>query len=160
MENKKAELTEEKIKGDLAEAMKAKDILRVSSLRMLRAAIENYKIEKRKKEVSEGELLQIISKQISSRSDSIEQFTKGGRDDLVNKEKKEMEILQSYLPPPLSEEEVKVIIRSAIKDTGASGKKDIGKVMGKVMAEVKGRADGKLVSQLVVTSLQNLEKPT
>lgn len=160
MENKKAELTEEKIKGDLAEAMKAKDILRVSSLRMLRAAIVNYKIEKRKKEVSDGELLQIISKQISSRSDSIEQFTKGGRDDLAKKEKNEAEILKSYLPPQLTEAELNKIIQDAIKQTGASGKKDMGKVMGKVMSEAKGRADGKVINQLVAKLLGELEKPT
>ncbi|KON27183.1 hypothetical protein AC481_05490 [miscellaneous Crenarchaeota group archaeon SMTZ-80] len=160
MEKKKAGLTEDKIKSDLAEAMKAKDLLRISSLRMLRAAIENHKIEKRKKEISEGELLQIISKQISSRSDSIEQFTKGGRDDLAKKEKKEAEILKSYLPPQLTESELTKIIQDAIKQTGASSKRDMGKVMGKVMSEVRGKADGKVINQLVAKLLGELEKPT
>ncbi len=160
MENKKTALTEDKIKSDLAEAMKAKDLLRVSSLRMLRAAIENYKIEKRKKEVSESELLQIVSKQVSSRSDSIEQFTKGGRDDLAQKEKKEAEILKSYLPPQLTEAELRKIIQDAIKETNATGKRDMGKVMGKVMPEVRGKADGKVINQVVAKSLAELEKPT
>ena len=156
MGTRKDTVTETLIKNDLIAAMKEKDAVKMSCLRMLIAAIANYKIEKRiKEDISSEDLFGIISKQVASRKDSIEQFTKGGREDLADKEKKETEILKSYLPPALSEGELTDIIKKTIEETGACTRKDMGKVMGKVIAAVKGRADGKLINKIVSALLPN-----
>jgi len=143
-----------KIYNDLKEAMKKKDPIKVSTIRMLRAAIKNLSIEKRTESLEEADILQIISKQVRQHEDSIEQFIKGGRTDLVEKESRELEILKSYLPPPLSNAEIVAIVKEAIAEVGAQTKRDMGKVMKVVMEKVRGRADGKTVSQVVAEQLK------
>jgi hypothetical protein len=140
---------EEKILSDYKEAMKAKDSLRSSALSFLRAQMMNAAIDKKKKDLDDVEAIAVIKKQIKQRQDSIEQFTKGSRMDLVEKETRELQILKSYLPPELGEEEIKKIIEEAVAQLGASGMKDMGKVMKEANAKIAGQADGKLVSDLV-----------
>lgn len=145
-----------KLDDDLKEAMKKKDSIKVSTLRMVKAAIQNMTIEKRTESLEDGDILKIISKQIKQREDSIEQFTKGQRSDLAEKETAELEILKMYLPPPLSGDELIAITKEAITEVGAQSKKDMGKVMKIVMEKVKGRADGKAVSQIVSGQLPDV----
>ncbi|MCQ9208169.1 MAG: GatB/YqeY domain-containing protein [Omnitrophica bacterium] len=139
----------EKIENNFKEALKRKEPLVVSVLRMVKAAIQNKEIEKKGKDLEEAEVIQIIAKQIQQHHDSIEQFTKGKREDLVKKETQELEVLKKYLPKQLSEEEVVNIVKKAIAEVQAKAQQDFGKVMKVVMAELKGKADGKLVSQMV-----------
>ncbi|MFC2075131.1 GatB/YqeY domain-containing protein [Bdellovibrionota bacterium] len=138
-----------KIDAAFIEAQKAKDALRVSTFRMLRAEIKNKEIELKEKSLDDENVLKVISTAIKKRKDSIELYKKGDRQELAEKEEKEMEILAAFLPEQLSEEEVEKIVAKAIEDTGATGPKEMGQVMKAVIAEVKGRADGKLISQLV-----------
>ncbi len=140
---------EEKVLNDYKEAMKAKDTLKSSVLSFLRAEMINTATAKKKAKLDDAEIIPVIKKQIKQRQDSIEQFTKGGRQDLADKETKELAILKSYLPPEMPEEEIKKIIEEAVASTGAQGLKDMGKVMKEVTAKVSGQADGKLVSDLV-----------
>ena len=141
-----------KIMEDMKEAMKAKDMLKVSVLRLLNSEIKNKEIDK-KGELSDDEILAVIQKAVKQRKESIEQYEKAGRSDLAEKEKKELEILESYLPKPLSEEELNALIDEVIKEVGATSVKDMGKVMQAIMPKVRGRADGKLVNQLVRSKL-------
>ncbi|MCM8801086.1 MAG: GatB/YqeY domain-containing protein [Candidatus Omnitrophica bacterium] len=142
-------MLEERIFSDYKQAMKQKDIVRISTLSFLRAQLMNLAIEKRKKNLDDGECIQVIKKLIKQHQDSIEQFKKGNRQDLVEKEVKELEILKTYLPEELSEEEIKKIIEEAINLTGAGGIKDMGKVMKEVTTKIAQRADNKWVSELV-----------
>ncbi len=142
-------MLEERILNDYKEAMKARDQLKTSVLSFLRAAILNDAVAKKKNTLDESEVLSVVKKQIKQRQDSIDQFTKGDRLEMAEKEKKEMEILRAYLPPELSLEEVKKIIEEVVAATAASGIKDMGKVMKEVNAKVAGQADGKTVSDLV-----------
>ena len=142
-------MLEEKILNDYKEAMKSKDTLKSSTLSFLRAEMINVARAKKKKSLDDNECISVIRKQIKARQDSIEQFTKGNRQDLADKEAKELEILKSYLPPELEADEIKKIIEEAISLTNAQEMKDMGKVMKEVTAKVEGRADGKLVSDLV-----------
>jgi len=128
--------------------MKAKDTAKVSTLRLLISEIKNKEIDKRG-ELTDDEILAVIQKAVKQRKESIEQYEKAGRSDLVEKEKKELEILEAYLPQPLSEEELEAIIDEAIKEAQATSVKDMGKVMKIVMPKVRGRADGKIVNQKV-----------
>lgn len=150
----KARGISKKIDNDLKESMKQKDSIRVSTLRMLRAAIKNLAIEKRTESLEDGDILQIILKQVKQHEDSIREFNRGGRQDLVEKETRELKILKGYLPPPLSSEEIATIVREAIAEVDAKTRADVGKVMKIVMEKVKGRADGKTVSQMVTEQLK------
>jgi len=142
-------LLEEKILNDYKEAMKARDTLKSSVLSFLRAEMINTATAKKKTRLEDAEIIPVIKKQIKQRQDSIEQFTKGARQDLADKEAKELQILKNYLPPEMPAEEIKKIIEEAIILSGAEGLKDMGKVMKEVTAKVAGLADGKLVSDLV-----------
>jgi uncharacterized protein YqeY len=142
-------MLEEKILNDYKQAMKDKNILKVSVLSFLRAELLNSAIAKKKKNLEDSECINVIRKQVKARQDSIEQFKKGARLDLADKETKELEILKSYLPEELAPEEIKKIIEEAINATAAQGLKDMGKVMKEVNVKVAGKADGKLVSDLV-----------
>ena len=142
-------MLEGKIFNDYKEAMKNKDTVKSSTLSFLRAEVINVAIEKKKKALDDNEVITVIKKQTKQRQDSIEQFQKGNRLDLADKETKELEILKSYLPPELPAEEIKKIIEEAIALTGAQDMKDMGKVMKEVTAKIAGRADSKLVSDLV-----------
>lgn len=143
----------EKIESDYIQALKAKNGVAVSTLRMLKAALHNKEIEKKGVALAEGEIAKIISKQISQREDSIEQFKKGGREELAQKESQELEILKAYLPKQLSEQEIEQIVNKVVEEVGAQGKSDFGKVMKQVMAQTQGRADGKLINKFVSSRL-------
>jgi uncharacterized protein len=139
----------DKVNQDIAEAMRAKDQDRLGPLRMLKAALMNKKVE-RGKDVTDGEALQIVSTLVKQRKDSVDQFTKAGRQDLADKEQAEIGILETYLPPPVSREELEKAVDEAVRTTGASSPKDMGGVMKAVMAGLAGRnADGKLINELV-----------
>ena len=146
-------MLEEKIMNDYKEAMKARDALKISVLRLLRADILNVTVAKKKDKLDDPEIVSVIKKQIKQRQDSIEQFTKGARVDMAEKEAKELNILKTYLPPELSEAEIKKIIEEALVATGARGIKDMGKLMKEVTSKTAGQADGKLVSDLVKNRL-------
>ncbi len=144
----------DKIKKDLQEALKEKESLRISTLRLLLSIIQGKEKEKRFKEsleteipLSEEEVVGVIRSEIKKRRESIKIFETGNRDDLAEKEKKELDILKQYLPQEISEEKLEEIVKKAIKETGAEGPKDIGKVMAEVMPKIKGSADGSAVSQ-------------
>ena len=142
-------MLEEKILNDYKEAMKNKDTVKSSTLSFLRAEMMNVAIEKRKKLLDDNEVIAVIKRQIKQHQDSIEQFQKGQRLDLVDKETKELEVLKSYLPAQLSNEEVKKIIEEVISEVGVQGPGDMGRVMKEVMSKIGSSADGKLVSNLV-----------
>ena len=142
-------MLEEKILSDYKEAMKARDTLKTSVLSFLRADVINTQVSKKKNVLDDSEVVAVIKKQIKQRQDSIEQFTKGDRLALAEKEKKELEILKIYLPPELSADEIKKVIDEVMVTTAASGMKDMGKVMKEVNVIIAGKADGKLVSDLV-----------
>ncbi|MBZ0221384.1 MAG: GatB/YqeY domain-containing protein [Candidatus Methylomirabilis sp.] len=136
------------INRDMVAAMKSGDKDRLSTLRMLLSAIK-YKEVDAKHQLNDEEVVSVLSTLIKQRQDSIDQFRKGGREDLVLKESKEVEVLKGYLPPQLSADEVRDIIKKAAQETGAAGPKDMGKLMKAVMPLVKGKADGKLVNDIV-----------
>lgn len=140
------------IHKDIAVAMKAGDKERLSTVRMLMSAIK-YKEVDAHRELTDEETIAVISTLVKQRQDSIEQFTKGNRLDLVEKETKEVEVLRGYLPPQLTEAEVRDIIKKAVAETGATGQKDMGKLMKVVMPQVKGKADGKMVNDIVKEAL-------
>lgn len=142
-------MLEEKILNDYKEALKQRDTLRSSTLSFLRAEMMNAAVEKKKKLLDDDDTLAVIRKQIKQRQDSIEQFEKGSRRDLADKEIREREILKAYLPAQLPEEELRKIIEEVIIATGAQGAKDMGMVMKEVKTRVAQSADGKLVSDLV-----------
>jgi uncharacterized protein YqeY len=152
-------MLEERILKEYQEAMKARDALKSSVLSLLRAEFMNVALAKKKNKLDDAEIAAVIKKQIKQRQDSIEQFTKGNRPELAQKEAKELEILKTYLPPEMSEEEIKKIIDAAVTACGAAGMKDMGKVMKEVNAQIAGKADGKLVSDLVKGILSKADKP-
>ena len=139
----------EKVNGEIAAAMKAKDQARLSALRMLKAAIMNKGVEK-KKDLDDGEVLQVVASLVKQRRDSIEQFAKAGRTDLVAKESGDIAVLETYLPPAASAEEIDAAVTEAIAETGAASLKDMGKVMKAVMPKLTGKhADGRTVNDAV-----------
>ena len=134
---------------DIATAMKAKDATRLSTLRMLKAALMNKNVEKNRA-LEPGEELQVVATLVKQRRDSIEQFTAGGRKDLADKELAEIAVLETYLPPGVSAEELEAAVTRAITETGATGPKDMGKVMKAAMALLAGKTvDGKKLNELV-----------
>lgn len=143
----------EKINQDFVFAMKSKDEITLSTLRMLKSAIKNREIEIGQ-ELKDGEIGEVARKSVKQRKDSMNEYQKGSRADLVAKEQKEIKILEKYLPAQLSEEKILSIIDKTIKSTGASDPQDMGKVMGQIMPKFKGKADGALVSKLVKEKLQ------
>jgi len=149
-------MLEEKLLNDYKEAMKSRDSAKSSVLNFLRAELMNVAIAKKKNKLDDNDIITVIRKQIKERQDSIEQFKKGNRQDLAEKEGNELVILKTYLPEELSSEEVQKIIEEAIISTGSNSIKDMGRVMKEVTAKVAGRADGKLVSDLVK---EKLSKP-
>ncbi|NBG87939.1 GatB/YqeY domain-containing protein [Isachenkonia alkalipeptolytica] len=138
----------EKLTVDLKTAMKEKNKVKKDVITMIRSDIKQWEVDKRQ-DVSDEEVIQIISKQVKQRKDSIEDFEKSGREDLVEQNRKEIEILQTYLPKQLTEEEIRGIVKEAIEKVQPESKSDMGKIMGMVMPQVKGRGDGKLVNKIV-----------
>lgn len=143
----------DKIAADMKDAMRAKDAPRLSTLRMLKSAIEYYKIEKKQEQLTDADVTIVIKKQIKQRQDSIDGFEKGGRMDLVEKEKAELVVLKAYLPEELSATQVEEVVKATIAELGVTTKADMGKVMKAVQAKLAGRADNRLVSQLVSANL-------
>jgi hypothetical protein len=143
---------QENINADVKDALKSGAKDKLSTLRMLNAALKNKQIDKRRP-LTEEEVIETVRSMIKQRKDSIEQFTKGGRQDLVDIEMVEVAVLETYLPKQLSREEVEVLVRDAVAQTGAQGPKDMGKVMKALIPALGGRADGKLVSELVKHAL-------
>ena len=143
----------DKISEDLTAAMRAKDQLRLDTLRMTKAALMNREVEK-KRGLDDAESQQVVVSMIKQRRDSVEQFRNGGRPELADKEAAEIAILEAYLPPPVDAAELERIVREVIAETGASSAKDMGRVMKGVMAKLAGRtADGKIISELVKQQL-------
>ncbi len=138
----------ERLREDMKEALKAKDKVKLSTIRMINSLIKNAEIEKRG-ELTDEEIVQLLMKYAKQRRESIEMYEKGGRQDLVEKEKAELTVVESYLPKQMTKEEIREIVKEAIEETGASSLKDIGKVMKVVMPKVRGRADGSLVNKIV-----------
>ena len=139
----------EQLVTTIAEAMKARDQARLSALRMLKAALMNKEVEKGGP-LTDAEDLQVVASLVKQRKDSIDQFTKAGRQELVDKEKAELAIVEAYLPPALGAEDLERIVAEVLSETGATSPKDMGKVMKGVMAKLAGApVDGKAVSELV-----------
>ncbi|EOD00800.1 GatB/YqeY domain-containing protein [Caldisalinibacter kiritimatiensis] len=143
----------EKLMNDLKAAMKDKDKVRKNVITMVRSAIKQREVDERV-ELEDEQIIEIISKQVKQKKDAIEEFNKGGREDLIELTQKEIDILMEYLPRQLTEEEIDELVREAIDAVGANSKKDIGKVMSYVMPKVKGKADGKTVNKIVMQHLQ------
>ena len=143
----------DKINTEITAAMKAKSQVRLSSLRMLKAAIMNKEVEK-KRDLDDAEVLQVVAALVKQRRDSIEQFDKAGRADLVDKETSELRVLEEYLPPAASADDIAAAVAAAIAETGATSPKDMGKVMKAVMPKLAGKsADGRAVNEAVRRSL-------
>lgn len=160
----------EKLNNDLKKALQEKDELGALVLRGVNAAIHNKEIEKRTKlskeerdikklekesKLIEEEVVEVISSEAKKRKEAIEEFNKGGRDDLVKKEEKELEILKKYLPEQMGEEQIKEEVKRTIEEVGATGPQDTGKVMAALMAKLKGKAEGGVVSKIVGELLTN-----
>jgi len=139
---------EERLVEEMKRAMKSGEKLKLSAIRMIRSALKNKEIELRKK-LEDEEIIKVIQAMVRKAEESVEQFQTGGRMDLVEKEKSEIEIMKSFLPQPMSQEEILKIIDRSIQETQASSLKDLGKVMKSVMPKIGGKADGKLINQLV-----------
>ena len=143
----------EKLKQDMVEAMKAKDNERLTTIRMIKGDLDKEHIDK-KREINDDLLIEVVNRGIKQRKDSIAEFEKGGRNDLIEKTQAEIEILQSYLPAQLSEEEVSLIIDEAFQIVNPEGPRDMGKIMKEVQPKLKGRADMKKVSEIIKSKLQ------
>ncbi|OSX55072.1 GatB/YqeY domain-containing protein [Anoxybacillus ayderensis] len=138
----------ERLNNDMKQAMKNKEKDKLSVIRMVKSALQNEAI-KLGKTLTEDEELTVLSRELKQRKDSLQEFEKAGRTDLVNKVKEEITVLELYMPKQLSEEELVQIVKETIAEVGASSKADMGKVMGAIMPKVKGKADGSLVNKLV-----------
>jgi uncharacterized protein YqeY len=142
-------LLRDKVNAEIAAAMKSRNSARLSALRMLKAAIMNKGIEK-SHDLDDAEVLQVVSSLVKQRRDSIEQFSKAGRNDLVDKETAEIKVLDEYLPPAASAAEIDAAVAEAIAETGVTSVKDMGKVMKAVMPRLAGKnADGRAVNEAV-----------
>ena len=143
----------QRIISDLTASMKAQDAPRTSTLRMVKAAVMNREIEKGG-ELDDDEVAKLLRSLVKQRRDSVEQYEKGGRQELADKEKTEIEVIEAYLPQAASAEEIEAAVKAAISETGASSMKDMGKVMKAVQAALAGKnADGRAVSELVKAKL-------
>lgn len=139
----------ERISADMTTAMRGKDQARLMPLRMVKAAIMNREVEKGR-DLDDTEAQQVVLSLIKQRRDSIEQFRSGGRTDLADKEAAEIAVLEAYVPPPMDAQAIEALVDEAIRESGASSAKDMGRVMKVVMAKIAGAAaDGRMVSDLV-----------
>jgi uncharacterized protein YqeY len=143
----------ERLENDMKQAMKSKDKVRLSVIRMVRTAIKNAEIDQQRT-LSDDEVIAVLNREMKQRRDSLQAFESAGRQDLVEEVKQEIQVLIDYLPAQMSEDEVRAVVREVIAEVGAVGKSDMGKVMSALMPKVKGRADGKLVNQIVGQELQ------
>ena len=143
-----------KLNEEMVTAAKAKDKIRLSAIRLLKTAVHNKEIELMRP-LQEAEIMQLLSAMVKQRKDSIEQFAKGGRKDLVEKEEAELKVVQEFLPAQMSDEEVEALIKKAIAEAGAVSAKDMGKVMKILMPQITGRADGKAAGEKVKALLSS-----
>ena len=141
-------LLKEILANDLKIAMKEKNVVKKNTVQMVRSAILQYEKDNLT-ELDENGILDIIAKELKKRRDVLPEYEKSGRDDLIDGIKKEIDVLLSYLPEQLSEDELELIVKEAITEVGASSLKDIGKIMQSVMPKTKGRADGKMINLIV-----------
>lgn len=137
------------LNSDMKQAMKNKEKERLSIIRMLKASLQNEGIKHGKSGLSEDEELTVLSRELKQRKDSLQEFNSAGREDLVDKVKYEISVIEKYLPEQLSEEEIVAIVTETIQQVNASSKSDFGKVMGAIMPKVKGKADGSLINKIV-----------
>ncbi|WP_425446114.1 GatB/YqeY domain-containing protein [Dethiothermospora halolimnae] len=142
-----------RLMDDLKTSMKKKDKVRKNVITMVRSAIKQKEVDERI-ELTDEEVIEVVSKQVKEKKNALEDFKKGQRDDLIELTETEIEILLEYLPKQLSEEEIDEIVKAAIDEVGANTVSDMGRVMGKVMPQVKGKADGNLVSKIVAQYLK------
>ncbi|NRB75520.1 MAG: GatB/YqeY domain-containing protein [Verrucomicrobiales bacterium] len=145
----------QQITEDMKTAMREKNTVALNTVRMLKSAIKNAAIEKggADAELTDTEVMAVVRKEVKKRQDSIEQYEAAGRDELADQEKAEIEVLNGYLPEPLSEEEIASIVEAAIAEVGATSRKEMGQVMKIVQEKTAGRADGKTLSQAVMSKL-------
>lgn len=143
----------ERLNDDMKQAMRNQEKFKLTTIRMIRSSIKNQEIDL-KRPLDDAEVLDILSREIKQRKDSLQEFDKAGREDLAKDVAAEIEIISVYLPQQLTEEEIKVIVQQTIQETGASSKAEMGKVMSAILPKVKGRADGKLVNTIVQQFLQ------
>lgn len=143
------------IESDLKDAIKSKNELLSSTLRMLKSDIM-YEKTKGTEDLTDEKIIEVLTRSVKRRKEAITEYEKAGRNDLADKEKKELEIIMKYLPQQMSESEIASYIDKIITSMGTITKKDIGKVMGQVMKDLKGKADGQLVKQIVQNKLENL----
>ncbi len=146
----------DRLLAEMNKAAKVRDRIKLSTIRLIRSAIKNKEIEKRRP-LEDEEILKVISSMIRQREESIQQFRRGGREDLVKKEEAELKILRSFLPEQLSEEQIKKLIDEVLEETKATTFKDMGKVMQTLMPKIAGRADGAKVNKMVREKLSSLE---
>ena len=149
-------MLQEKIEKDYIEAMKARDSLRSSTLSFLKSQVKNVIIGRKIKALEDPDVITVIKKQIKQRQESIEQYTAGKRLDLAEKETAELNILKSYLPQEMSDQEIQTIVSQTIQEVAATSAKDMGKVMKAIGPKVAGKADNKRVSEIVKSSLEKL----
>lgn len=142
----------DRLYDDMKTAMKNKDKSKLSVIRMLISSVKYAEIEK-KSSLSDDQIIDVLSREIKQRRDSLQEFEKANRTDLVEKTKEELIIIQDYLPEQLTEEEVKKIVQETVQEMGAKDKSEMGKVMSAVMPKVKGKADGKMINKLVMEIL-------
>ena len=142
----------DQLRRDLHEAMRAQEPVRRGTIRLVEAAIKNAEIERRRP-LEDAEVIAVIRKQLKQRQESVELFQQGGRQDLVDKERAEIVVLEKYLPAQMSRDEIVAAVQRAIAEAGASGPQDKGKVMGPLMGELRGKADGRLVNEVVTELL-------
>jgi uncharacterized protein len=140
---------QEKLSQEIKAAMLAKDADKLSALRMLKSAVGYVQIERKTESLSDADFIALVQKEVKKRRDSVEQYEKGGRPELADKEKKEIVILEAFLPQALSPEELEQLVKATIQEVGATSKKDMGPVIKAVQAKAAGRADGKTISSLV-----------
>jgi len=138
-----------RLSQDLKEAMLAKEADRLSTLRLLKSAVSYAQLERKTDELSEADFVAVVQKEVKKRRDAIEQYEKGGRPELAEKEKKEIPVLEAFLPQPLAPAELEQLIKATIQELGASSKKEMGAVIKAVQAKAAGRADGRSISATV-----------
>jgi uncharacterized protein YqeY len=139
----------ERVSQELKAAMLARDADRLSTLRLLKSAVGYAQIERKTESLSDADIIAIIQKEVKKRRDSVEQFDKGGRPELADKEKREIVVLESFLPQPLSAPELEELVRAAIQETAATSRKQMGQVIKTVQGKAAGRAEGRIISELV-----------
>ena len=141
-------ILEERVEKEMKEAAKARDVIKLSTLRLVRAAVHNRRIDLQK-DLEDKDVLQVLSSMAKQRKDSIEQFRRGGRTDLVEREESELAIIKTFLPREMSEQDIRAEVDRVVSELGATGPGDMGAVMKALMPVVAGKADGKVVSDIV-----------